>query len=84
MSGDSYKRSRLRKAGRLPPVPTCPTCGKRVISDKHGGLCSRCWITDTPEGRRQHYEWAYASTKRRKARQGSALRDNNPPQSSTP
>ena len=37
----SNRRSRLRKAGLLPPLPVCP-CGKRALSDRWQGFCSVC------------------------------------------
>jgi predicted amidophosphoribosyltransferase len=43
-------RHRLRKAGKLPPVPVCPDCGARVLSTKTAPLCSKCWKR-TPAGR---------------------------------
>lgn len=36
------KRFRARKAGLLPPLPTCPKCGAKVISDRWLPLCSVC------------------------------------------
>jgi hypothetical protein len=41
---------RARKAGRLTPLPTCPTCGRRITGAGRDGLCSRCWAI-TPAGR---------------------------------
>jgi hypothetical protein len=36
------KRSRMRKAGLLPPLPTCPRCGARCTNDRWLPLCSLC------------------------------------------
>ncbi len=36
------KRSRMRKAGLLPPLPTCPKCGARCTNDRWLPLCSLC------------------------------------------
>lgn len=45
-------RYRARKAGTLPAVPSCPSCGSKVhkLQLRPGGLCRRCWMK-TPEGR---------------------------------
>lgn len=45
------RRQRARNRGELPPVPTCPDCGKPA-KGQHAPLCSRCWLK-TSEGR----EW---------------------------
>jgi hypothetical protein len=38
----AVKRNRLRKAGLLPPLPTCPKCGARCFTDRWLPLCSLC------------------------------------------
>jgi hypothetical protein len=38
----AVKRSRMRKAGLLPPLPTCPRCGSRCNTDRWLPLCSTC------------------------------------------
>jgi tRNA(Ile2) C34 agmatinyltransferase TiaS len=47
---EKARRYRARKAGRLTPLPTCPTCSRRITGAGRDGLCSRCWAI-TPEGR---------------------------------
>lgn len=39
-------RQRARERGELPPVPTCPCCG-RAARGAHAPLCSRCWLQTT-------------------------------------
>jgi hypothetical protein len=36
------KRSRLRNAGLLPPLPICTGCGAKCYSDRWLPLCSQC------------------------------------------
>ena len=48
----AMRRLRLRRAGLLPALPDCPTCGCQVRSAKAAPLCSRCWRL-SPAGR----EW---------------------------
>lgn len=36
------QRYRDRKAGLLPPLPLCPKCGAKVVSDRWLPLCSLC------------------------------------------
>jgi ribosomal protein L32 len=38
----AMKRSRLRKAGLLPPLPICPRCGAKCCTDRWLPLCSIC------------------------------------------
>lgn len=61
------RRSRMRKAGLLPALPFCPTCGRKVLQETTLPLCKTCW-NRTPEGRaaavQRVQEW-----RRRKARQ---------------
>ena len=38
----AVKRSRMRKAGLLPPLPICPRCGSRCVTDRWLPLCSLC------------------------------------------
>ncbi|GDX76041.1 hypothetical protein LBMAG41_11170 [Cyanobium sp.] len=38
----AVKRSRMRKAGLLPPLPICPSCGARCFTDRWLPLCSLC------------------------------------------
>jgi tRNA(Ile2) C34 agmatinyltransferase TiaS len=49
-AADKSRRYRARKAGRLTPLPTCPTCGRRITGAGRDGLCSKCWSI-TPAGR---------------------------------
>lgn len=44
------RRSRMRKAGLLPPIPVCPACGSKVLQEMTLPLCNSCW-SRTPEGR---------------------------------
>ena len=44
------RRYRERLAGRLPPVPRCPQCGRQIRGAGRDGLCSRCWAL-TPAGK---------------------------------
>ena len=53
------KRYRDRKAGLIPDLPPCASCGKQVRNQDKQGLCSRCWLK-TPAGR----EWNAAKTAR--------------------
>jgi hypothetical protein len=39
---EAVKRSRARKAGLLPPIPRCPSCGARCLTDRWLPLCSLC------------------------------------------
>ncbi len=43
------RRYRQRRAGLLPPVPTCPSCGKGGIVGATAPLCRACWLR-TPAG----------------------------------
>ena len=43
------KRYRDRKAGKLPPLPVCQTCGCTIRNGDHLPLCQRCWLK-TPDG----------------------------------
>jgi ribosomal protein L32 len=65
-SRDKTARHRLRLAGDLPALPTCPQCGRTVISDRTAPLCSRCWKR-SPEGR------AADAERKRKARKRDAV-----------
>ena len=65
-SRDKTARHRLRLAGELPALPTCPQCGRSVISDRTAPLCSRCWKR-TPDGR------AADAERKRRARKRDAL-----------
>lgn len=38
----ALKRSRMRKAGLLPPLPICPRCGSKCTTDRWLPLCSTC------------------------------------------
>jgi len=38
----ALKRSRMRKAGLLPPLPICPRCGSKCTTDRWLPLCSVC------------------------------------------
>lgn len=60
-------RYRRRKDGYLPPLPTCPTCGKQVRTNDKGGLCQRCWLR-TPEGREWNAEKTALSRQRARKR----------------
>lgn len=40
---------RDRKAGKLPPLPVCQTCGCTIRNGDHLPLCQRCWLK-TPDG----------------------------------
>jgi hypothetical protein len=52
-SREKTTRHRLRQAlqefsptaewAGVTPLPTCPECGRTVISDRAAPLCSRCW-----------------------------------------
>jgi endogenous inhibitor of DNA gyrase (YacG/DUF329 family) len=63
---EKVRRHRLRQAGKLPPLPTCPECGRAVISTRTAPLCSRCWKL-TPEGK------AADAERKRKARKRDAV-----------
>jgi hypothetical protein len=65
-SHDKTARHRLRLAGELPALPTCPQCGRTVISDRTAPLCSRCWKR-SPEGR------AADAQRKRQARKRDAV-----------
>lgn len=39
---ESCRRSRARRAGLLPPLPTCPRCGAKCHTDRWLPLCSTC------------------------------------------
>jgi transposase-like protein len=49
-SREKVARYRLRQAGELQQLPTCPECGRNVISTTTLPLCSRCW-RKSPDGR---------------------------------
>jgi ribosomal protein L32 len=51
-SREKTARHRLRQAGSLPQLPTCPDCGCSVVGVRSLPLCSQCWKL-TPVGR----EW---------------------------
>jgi hypothetical protein len=38
----AMKRYRMRKAGLLPPLPICPSCGAKCTTDRWLPLCSIC------------------------------------------
>ena len=38
------QRYRDRKAGKLPSLPTCSTCGKTIRKGDYRPLCQRCWL----------------------------------------
>jgi hypothetical protein len=40
---EKTRRHRLRQAGKLPALPTCPDCGCTVVGTRTLPLCSRCW-----------------------------------------
>jgi ribosomal protein L32 len=65
-SRDKTARHRLRLAGDIPALPTCPQCGRTVISDRTAPLCSRCWKR-SPEGR------AADAERKRQARKRDAV-----------
>jgi ribosomal protein L32 len=65
-SREKTARHRLRLAGDLPALPTCPQCGRTVISDRTAPLCSRCWKR-SPEGR------AADAERKRQARKRDAV-----------
>jgi recombinational DNA repair protein (RecF pathway) len=48
----AMRRLRLRRAGLLPKLAGCTTCGRQVRSTRTAPLCSHCWRL-TPAGR----EW---------------------------
>lgn len=48
----AMRRFRLRRAGLLPALPDCTSCGRQVRSARTAPLCSRCWRL-SPAGR----EW---------------------------
>jgi hypothetical protein len=60
-SREKVARHRLRKAGKLPPIPDCVECGRQVRSAVTGQLCRQCWRR-SPEGR------AVEAERKRKAR----------------
>ena len=41
------QRYRDRKAGKLPPLPTCSSCGATIRKGDHLPLCQRCWLKTT-------------------------------------
>lgn len=45
------KRYRMRKAGLLPPLPECPRCGAKVVSDRWLPLCATCARNSSGERR---------------------------------
>ena len=65
-SRDKTARHRQRLAGNLPALPTCPDCGRVVISSRTAPLCSRCWKR-TPDGR------AADAQRKRQARKRDAV-----------
>jgi ribosomal protein L32 len=64
---DKTARHRLRLAGNLPALPTCPQCGRTVISDRTAPLCSQCW-KQSPEGK----EWNRERVARQRSRTPSS------------
>ena len=40
---DKTARHRLRLAGEIPALPTCPQCGRTVVSTRSLPLCALCW-----------------------------------------
>jgi hypothetical protein len=67
-------RYKARKAGELPPPQTCSSCGVKMRSGaaERGGLCSRCWLRQTEEGRARNREWTRRVRERQKQRQAEA------------
>ena len=49
-SSEKVARFRQRQAGLLPALPSCPQCGRSVISARTLPLCSRCWKL-SPDGK---------------------------------
>jgi hypothetical protein len=54
-SAEKVRRFRARQAGAEPPIPQCPVCGVKVLTDRYGGLCVRCFRR-TPEYRKVEAE----------------------------
>jgi hypothetical protein len=64
----AMRRLRLRRAGLLPALSDCPTCGCQVRSARTAPLCSRCWRL-SPAGR----EWNRQRMAARRARECEEL-----------
>lgn len=64
----AMRRLRLRRAGLLPAMPDCSTCGRQVRSARTAPLCSRCWRL-SPAGR----EWNRQRMAARRARECEQL-----------
>jgi len=62
-SREKVARYRLRLTGELPALPTCPQCGRTVISTRTAQLCFRCWKL-TPAGREWNRERVAKQRKR--------------------
>ncbi len=60
---DKTARHRLRLAGDIPALPTCPQCGRTVISTRTAPLCSRCWKR-SPAGKQWNRERVARQRKR--------------------
>lgn len=58
------RRSRMRKAGLLPPLPLCPACGTKILQQKTLPLCASCW-SRTPEARAAAVQRVQAWRRRR-------------------
>jgi ribosomal protein L32 len=69
------KRYRDRKAGKLPPLPVCQTCGCTIRNGDHLPLCQRCWLK-TPDG------LAYIRAKTARSRAKNLPQDQIPIKSS--
>jgi ribosomal protein L32 len=50
-SQQRVKRYRDRKAGFLPPLPVCPKCGAKILTDRWLPLCSICGRNTSGERR---------------------------------
>lgn len=67
------RRYRQRRAGLLPPVPSCEACGRANIRGAHAPLCRACWL-GTPDGREWSRERVRRQYRRRQLQQLIAKR----------
>ena len=55
---ETQRNSRLRAAGKLPPLPRCERCGQRCNSPRYLPLCSGCHCKGSSYGRRRALQQA--------------------------
>lgn len=64
---DAVRRFRARQRGTLPPIPTCSSCGRNILSSRP--VCLACWLA-SPDGKAERA--AQQRARRQRQRQAKA------------